>query len=233
MKHLVRDVQQQKAKHEAFNKLGENTAFWLKDFCQKILPMRYREVQRDYFGKKGISLHVDIFFTKDKEKEMPRKSIYLTCIHRCDQDVKDVLCISDNVLQRFTQENPEIKEIYKKLDNAGCYHSSLSPEALYVLCKKHDIKLKRYDFNESCRGKDQCDRESAAEKTIIRSYVNSGNGLLSAEDVYKAVLYGSGLKDAEICVLEIDPSILLLQFSAVRNHQAYQTTIHLSFSMMI
>ena len=62
MKHQVRDTQQRKAKSWCFNRLDDKTGFWLKDFCQKILPVRYREGQKEYFGKKGMSLHVDVFF---------------------------------------------------------------------------------------------------------------------------------------------------------------------------
>ena len=32
-----------------------------------------------------------------------------------------------------------------------------------------------YDYNEPCCGKDQCDCESAAAKSIIRSSIDSGN----------------------------------------------------------
>ena len=42
---------------EAYKQL--NNFFWIKNFCQKILPVRYREGQREYFGKEGISLNVD------------------------------------------------------------------------------------------------------------------------------------------------------------------------------
>ena len=49
MKHLMKDAQQKRAKIDAFTNLSDNTAFWLKDFCQKILPVRYREGQREYF----------------------------------------------------------------------------------------------------------------------------------------------------------------------------------------
>ena len=39
-KHLMRDAQQKKAKVEAFQKLDENTGFWLKASCQKVLPVK-------------------------------------------------------------------------------------------------------------------------------------------------------------------------------------------------
>ena len=43
LKHLIRDAQQKKAKKYVFANLKENTAFWLRDFCQKVLPVKFQE----------------------------------------------------------------------------------------------------------------------------------------------------------------------------------------------
>ena len=51
VKHLMRDCKQRKAKSYAFDHLDEETAFFFKDFCQKVLPTRFREGQKEYFGK--------------------------------------------------------------------------------------------------------------------------------------------------------------------------------------
>ena len=53
IKHLMRDSQQKKVKSEAFDKLSESAGFWLKDFCQKIIPLKFKEGQEEYFDKKG------------------------------------------------------------------------------------------------------------------------------------------------------------------------------------
>ena len=62
VKHLMRDAQQKKAKEDMFEQISDTVAFWLKDFGQKVLPMEFREGQRNYFGKKGMSLHIDVIF---------------------------------------------------------------------------------------------------------------------------------------------------------------------------
>ena len=53
--HLMRDSQQKKAKSEAFNKLSESIGFWLKDFCQKIIPVKFslERVKKKILAKKG------------------------------------------------------------------------------------------------------------------------------------------------------------------------------------
>ena len=53
IKRLMRDFQQKKDKSEAFDKLSESAGFWLKDFCQKIIPLKFKEGQEEYFDKKG------------------------------------------------------------------------------------------------------------------------------------------------------------------------------------
>ena len=67
IKHLVRDVQQSKAKSYAFDKVDNNSAFWLCDFGQKIIPIKYCESQKEYFDKKGMTLDIDVFFYKSND----------------------------------------------------------------------------------------------------------------------------------------------------------------------
>jgi hypothetical protein len=64
IRHIVRGVQQAKAKSFAMNQLSTTCGVWLRDWAQKVLPMKFRESQKEYFGKKGMSLHIDVFFFK-------------------------------------------------------------------------------------------------------------------------------------------------------------------------
>ena len=88
-KHSIRDVQQKKSKNFRLEQLhDELPAFWLKDLSQKILPMKFCEGQKEYFGKKGISLHVDCLMFRSEGSL--KKVVYFTIIYWCDQDAKDV-----------------------------------------------------------------------------------------------------------------------------------------------
>ena len=88
-KHLIRDVQQKKSKNFRLEQLhDELPAFWLKELSQKILPMKFCEGQKEYFGKKGISLHVDCLMFRSEGSL--KKVVYFTIIYQCDQDAKDV-----------------------------------------------------------------------------------------------------------------------------------------------
>ena len=96
-------------------------------------------------------------------------------------------------------------------------------ENLYFLCKSYQLKLIRYDYNEPCRGKDQCDRESAASKKVINSYVDAGNDVLSADDIFKALHYGSGVRNSMASVIEVDSSNSTLSGQNIVNINSFHS----------
>ena len=98
VKHQTGDDPPRKAKDWCFQQLSETCAFRLKDFSRKILPMYNREGQKEYFGKRGMGLHADLFFYKTKNKDIV-KFMYFTAIERCDQDLVDVISIIDVVFE--------------------------------------------------------------------------------------------------------------------------------------
>ena len=73
--------------------------------------MDYREGQKECFGKKGMSLHVDVFFYKNTNKDVV-KFTYFTVVERCDQGLVDVLSISDVVLEEFTQDVSRVNMLF-------------------------------------------------------------------------------------------------------------------------
>ena len=56
---------------DMFNKTRQKSMIWTLSisvpdygswgYCQKVLPMQFREGQCSYFGKKGMTLHADVF----------------------------------------------------------------------------------------------------------------------------------------------------------------------------
>ena len=147
-----------------------------------------------------MSLHVDVFFYKSKNKDVV-KFTYFTLTERCDQGLVDVLSISDVVLEEFKQDVPRVNMLFWKSDNANCYHSNFAAERLYHLCKQHGIQLLRYDYIEPSKGKDQCDRESATAKALLRNYVDARNDLANANDIYSGLHYASGVANDKVAVI--------------------------------
>ena len=120
-----------------------------------LLQIKFREGQKKYFGKKGFSLHIDVFFITQNGNI--RKRVYYSSVYRCDQEIADTLSPASTVLDKFKEDHPNIRDIYAKSDNASFYPGNFVLEALHKLCLSKNINLKQYDYNEPAHGKDQCD----------------------------------------------------------------------------
>ena len=222
MKHILRSVKQDEAKQYAMENLSSETAFWLSDWAQKILPSSFREGQREYFGKKGMSLHVDVFLKRTANNDLV-KHTYLTSISRCDQDVLETLCVAEHVIKQFKKDFPHINSLYRKSDNASCYAGNSVSEIEYAICRASDIKLLRHDYNEPQKGKDQADRDSAVAKRYLNAYVHSGNDCLSAIDIKKGILHQGGPKNTKVSVVEIDKSKCEITHSKIKDIQSFHS----------
>jgi hypothetical protein len=71
-------------------KIGPGKLFWLKDWGMTIIPKKYREKQIDWFGKKGISNHIDCVYSADENGQV-KKVTYVTFLDNCTQDSYAVL----------------------------------------------------------------------------------------------------------------------------------------------
>ncbi|KXJ23181.1 hypothetical protein AC249_AIPGENE10415 [Exaiptasia diaphana] len=56
--HQLRYMRQDQARFDAIDFLDEKTVFITQDWAMKFLPQKYREMQADWFGKRGISWHI-------------------------------------------------------------------------------------------------------------------------------------------------------------------------------
>jgi len=57
-KHLLRTVHQDIARKHILDQLDEKSVFLVADWAMKWLPTKYREAQRDFFGKRGLPWHI-------------------------------------------------------------------------------------------------------------------------------------------------------------------------------
>ena len=137
--------------------------------------------------------------------------------------ISDTLILVDVVLDQFCEDFPLLSEVYIKCDNAGSYHRNYCLKVLYNICKNKNIKLLRYDYNEPCRGKDHCDRESAVANSLLRSFADVGNDITTANDIYKGLQYGFGLKNASVCVTEYGNSVTILLASKIQKISQYHS----------
>ena len=231
-RHIIRGVQQEKAKTDVLPTLDDTSALWLKDWAQKVLPLRFREKQQDYFGKKGMSLAIDVFFMKGEAPGSLKKEVYFTVLERCDQNMASTLSVADHVLNKFSADYPYIKNLSIKSDNAGCYAGNSSAEVSYRICAEKGIKLLRYDYSEPQKGKDQADRESALVRRNIQAYVNSGHDVVCASDIKDAISY-RGAVNGCVSIVSVNPSRSKVTASKIPNIKAYHSVKYQEDGMIL
>ena len=56
--HLLHSVNQDAARLDVLDLLGESSVLLVQDWAIKCLPRKYRESQKDWFGKRGLPWHV-------------------------------------------------------------------------------------------------------------------------------------------------------------------------------
>ena len=125
------------------------------------------------------------------------KPTYFTAAYQSDQDVKDTLLLGEHVIKAFKSDHPDVVEVYSKCDNASSYHGNFYPESLYHICKQNGITLWQLHHNQSQKGKDQCNQESAVARNMMRCFVDEGNNILTVEDIYEA-LVNSKMKNTKV-----------------------------------
>ena len=115
------------------------------------------------------------------------------------------------------QGNPEVKKVYLRSDEAGCYHNSKLVSSFQELGYRLRITIVRYDHSEPQSGKDICDRILFPMKAAIRTYCNEGHDVVSAEDMYIA-LKERPVKGTTATVCAIQEQCATLEISKIPNY---------------
>ena len=112
--------------------------------------------------------------------------------------------------------------MYGKSNNAGCYHGNPYPESIYKICKQNSITLKRLDYNEPQKSKDQCKRDYALIRNAFRRYVDEGNDVTSADDIFKALL-ASPINNAKVSEVQFEQSLFKVNGNSVQKISYYHS----------
>lgn len=203
--HLLRTVNQEEAKQDILKELGERSCLIVMDWAMKFLPQRFRERMSDFFGKRGKSWHVSAIIMKSKESKHEVECL-VHIFNSCKQDSFAIVSILENTLETLKEET-QIKEVYLRSDNAGCYHSGQLVLSLPGMSKRTGIAIKRYDFSDPQAGKDICDRKIATMKAHIRRFINEKHDVVTAQDMKNALESHGGVKGCRVAVAEVDTSL--------------------------
>ena len=201
--HLLRTINQERAKHEVLSGLDRESAMLVLDWAMKFLPLKFREQMTDFFGKKGKSWHVTCVIAKKEDGRMEVES-FVHVFNDCQQNWFAVASICEHVLRTIKEERPQIKKVFLKSDNAGCYHNGAYLVSLRDIGVRVGIDIERYDFSETQSGKGICDRKIASMKSHVRIYVNEKHDVVFAEDLKAALESSGGIKGCRVSVVEVN-----------------------------
>lgn len=158
----------------------------------KWLPAQYREHQRNFFGKAGISWHLahvvrrvtlspsstsasSTSTSSSSTSSSPPTFEHRTLCHvfdSCTQDGPCVISILQHTISQLKKTMPNLNRVYLRSDNAGCYHGAATLLAVRPLYESTGVLVCRIDFSEPQAGKGPCDRSAATIKGTVRRHMN-------------------------------------------------------------
>lgn len=197
--HLLRSINQDEARLDVIDMLDEISVLLVQDWAMKFLPRKYRESQRDWFSKRGISWHVTVAIRKDHKGQLQMLT-FLNVFQSCTQDSCAVMAVMSDVLQQMKEIMPVLKSVYYWQDNAGCYHCG-STIVIAELCgRHHGLEVKRMDFADPQGGKGACDRKAGTIKAHMKIYHNAGNNIETASEMREAILSSGGVPAVNVTI---------------------------------
>jgi len=93
----------------------------------------------------------------------------------CNQDSCAVVAILNDIFGQLKGIMSQLKSVYLRQDNAGCYHCALTLVTVRQVAELKDLRLSRMDFSDPQGGKGSCDRKAATTKSHMAVYLNLGH----------------------------------------------------------
>lgn len=92
----------------------------------KILPLYHKESQQQWFAKRGFSMHCAVAFRKTENGYATKNFVHILA-DNSDQGFATVIAVLRDTVARLKSEMPQIRRLFLKADNAGCYNSIPTP----------------------------------------------------------------------------------------------------------
>ena len=141
------------------------------DYMMKLLLKKFREPQRDWYAKNGVSLHGTMFFHKSLDSRGIKVEIHdLFSNGDCVQNWFFTVSAFKATLKNFAVKHNYIKKLSIWSDNGPHYHNTSVIVWLMRFSELCPMKIVRYSFFEAQKGKTSLDSHS---------YVSQRNGYLS------------------------------------------------------
>ncbi|XP_052097306.1 uncharacterized protein LOC127732267 [Mytilus californianus] len=201
-RHILRTINQDKGRSDLLKSLSSEQAVIVMDWAMKFLPMSFREKQSDWFGQKGINWHVSVCIYKSENEELKHRT-FAHCVEATKQDWYTVSALLEHTLQTIKSQLPNIKTVFLRSDNAGCYHCGNLWFSIPFISERTGVYIRRYDFSEAQSGKSYCDAKIAHMRGKIRQCVSNGKNVVCASDMKSAIDDYGGVSGCQAAHVEI------------------------------
>ncbi|PFX17275.1 Transposon TX1 uncharacterized 149 kDa protein [Stylophora pistillata] len=131
-------------------------------WAMKLLQLRYREKQSDWYGKRGLTWHISRVVSPSQSNTTEFIS-YAHLFDQCTQDWYAVTSILEDLLKQLKVKNPLLQKVHLRSDEAGCYHNSSLVTAVRDVAKGVGVEVHSYHYSEPQSGKDICDHTAGIE----------------------------------------------------------------------
>jgi len=121
----VRSTNQEDCRLDVIKDLDETSVSLVLDRAMKYLPRKFRESQTDWYGKRGIPWHIAVAMRSGTGGEMEMMSFF-HLFESCNQDSCAVLAILNDTFGQLKGIMPQLKSVYLRHYNAGCYYCALT-----------------------------------------------------------------------------------------------------------
>ena len=94
--HQLRSKIQDMARVDVVQQLDDSSVMITQDWAMTFLPQKYRESQKDWFAKRGISWHISVVARRLNGKLQNQSFVHI--VKNCNQDSLVVICIMEQIL---------------------------------------------------------------------------------------------------------------------------------------
>lgn len=157
--HQVRKTYLNAQVNAALLRLDKDGAVIIADYKMKILPQSAREVKSDFFGKKGLTLHTLLVYTK---KSNDSTSLNIEAMDHWSADpTQDAWFTASSFDALFSTMEKKPSWIEVLSDNGAHYHNKELMIMISQWSKWYDIEIKSWTFLEPGEAKTAVDSHHA------------------------------------------------------------------------
>ena len=203
--HIIRGKYQREQFLIDINNLVPGKAIMVADYMMKLLFQKLFEPQKDWFAKKGVSLHGSMFFFKREET-----GEIFTEFHDIYSESDDrqnwyfsATCLEESI-RNFKQLHPEITSLILWTDNGAHYKNTSLVLWLSNIILHTGVYVSSFRNFEPQKGKTKLDGHYATLKFSLKRYRREGNDVISGEQIEKGT--NGRLRGTHVYGVNIDRS---------------------------